>query len=285
MWPPHRGLCCLPSREALLFSRRSGLKSSATRLYFTKTHTHANCFGTISSHVPSNVPRAPETIRREGPISTIRSELQTESSLRRKKETPESGQKGKLLPDTVVFLGPRANPAGQPHGPTPPAVTGTRSSHTSARGGADRHTLQESHPEKDKSQTLKQPGTGTPNCCVCTERALGSDAGLESCRLGDTATGGHGLTPSSGADARARSLPGTLPLRGTAILQRGSFRGDSPSPSVYFVQNAALSTTVQKVHSVTATHTHLQFKRSQSISERIWDELDWKGMAVNGRAV
>lgn len=99
--------------------------------YFTKTHTHANCFGTISSHVPSNVPRTPETIRREGPISTIGSELQTESSLRRKKEKPESGQKGKLLPDTLVFLGPRANPTGHHRDK---AEAGARSQATPARG-------------------------------------------------------------------------------------------------------------------------------------------------------
>lgn len=131
MWPPHRGLCCLPSREALLFSRRSVLKSSAKWLYFTKTHTHVNCFGTISSHVPSNAPRTLETIRREGLSSTIRSKLQTEPSLRRKKEKPESGQEGKLLPDTLVFPGPRANPTGHHRGK---AEAGARSQAAPARG-------------------------------------------------------------------------------------------------------------------------------------------------------
>lgn len=170
----------------MLFSRRPVLTPSARCI--SQRRTQASRLGNGSSHMHSNVPHTPEKTRRGGLISTIRSEPQKESSLGRKKGKPESGQKGKLFPRTLIFkmgvLGPWAKPQ-QP----PMVVSGTRP-HQPAGRSRQAHKFQESHLKKDESQTLNQPGTRTSNCCVRTEPALMS--GLRAVGLGNTPAGGHG---------------------------------------------------------------------------------------------
>lgn len=121
---------------------------------------------------------------------------------------------------------------GQPQQPSL-VVSGTRP-HQPAGRSRQAHMFQESHLKKDESQTLKPPGTRLK--LLCQNRA-GSDVGPESCRAREHARRRPWPEPRLLALIVGCShFLGTVPVKPTAILQRGSFLGNSPFPSCIFLE-------------------------------------------------